>query len=750
MTTSSPLRQKITLTVVKEIAPETFIWDTELRGFAIRRQKGTAVTYMVRAQVKGKRRYFIVGHHGQATPDGGTWAPDTARKQALKILGNPTIAEKAKPDTSLTFKEVAAFFETKHGAKIKASTLDEYKTLLKLHLIPAFGAKKLTAITRADVSTFHAGMSETPRAANHALSVLSKLFTWSVDEGYMPEGAANPCQRVQRYKEAKRERFLTADELARLGAALDKAEAEGLTGPYIIAAVRLLIFTGCRLSEILTLLWTNVDLERRMLFLDDSKTGKKAVTLNDAAVDVLMRLPKFHNNPHVIVGHRLQSHLVNLHKPWGDIRKLAGLDKVRLHDLRHTFASVSVAGWTTVHNQRMEELGLPYRIDHRRLEKQRAEALAAGKADLALDLEREPQIYLGKARHADDARYPIFKERLERNRGILTRNKQRAFERKEHLDAAVARADTDAYHEARQHASARKSWEPFAVTDMRSSRPEFPVSPHLAEATLRGIIRDATSWGQLTTDLAARGLRLEFTEKGLAITDGLHDMPLSFLGKDHAVQALNTRYGQTWVTFAQQLTPGALEHLQQTHDRPMPTSMLGELREAIRRERADAAAMALARTHGYPWHADHAPRPGTPSILDVLKPLSADPAPRRSVFSVTAKDIAFALFRFGFTNLRELGATLDGIDYEQACHRADRENRPRPPPPVAPKPPKLPTPAADRLKRLRKAATVPHRLYLQRLQTLNAFEDRYVRRTHQLRRPTRLPGRRRMQPPPPQ
>lgn len=339
---TSTARRKITLSVVNSIPADTTVWDADVKGFCIRRQKSPSVTYLLKTRVSGVVRWFSIGRHGQGNPDGTTWTPETARRQAIKIMGNPSIAEKT-PDTSLLFKEVSEMFLTKHGAKIKGSTLEEYRTLMRLHLVPAFGTKKLWAITRADVSTFHAGMSETPRAANHALSVLSKLMTWAEDEGYKPDGSANPCQRVQRYKEAKREQFLTPDELARLGAALDKAEADHVAGPYIIAAIRLLIFTGCRLNEILTLEWAHIDLGRSMIFLSDGKTGKKSVTLNAAAVDVLARLPRFEKNPYVIVGHRYGAHLVNLHKPWQAIRTMAGLENVRLHDLRHTFASVAVA-----------------------------------------------------------------------------------------------------------------------------------------------------------------------------------------------------------------------------------------------------------------------------------------------------------------------------------------------------------------------------------------------------------------------
>ena len=123
-----------------------------------------------------------------------------------------------------------------------------------------------------------------------------------------------------------------------------KAEEEGPESPYVVAAVRLLIFTGARLSEILELQWDHVDIERAMLLLPDSKTGKKAIYLNAPALEVLTVLPRLEGNPFVIVGQKDGSHRVNLQKPWRAIRKRAKLDDVRLHDLRHSFASIAAAG----------------------------------------------------------------------------------------------------------------------------------------------------------------------------------------------------------------------------------------------------------------------------------------------------------------------------------------------------------------------------------------------------------------------
>lgn len=326
----------VTITAINSMASGDLIHDATLKGFGARRQKD-AVSYFLKTRVNGKQRWFTIGRHGQP------WTPDSARKQAIQILADPTVAERpVAPEADLTFADVAAQFFASHGPKLKPRTLEEYRRLERLYLLPAFGKLPLKAITRAIISNAHAGWQESPRAANHALSVISKLMTWAEDQGYRPEDS-NPCRRIQRYKENKHETFLQPDELARLGTALDQAAATNLVGPYPLAALRLLILTGARLNEILTLEWAHVDIDRRILFLPDSKTGKKALHLNNAAIEVLNALPRFANNRYVIVGNRHGGHLVNLQKPWRALRALAKLDHVRIHDLRHTFASISVA-----------------------------------------------------------------------------------------------------------------------------------------------------------------------------------------------------------------------------------------------------------------------------------------------------------------------------------------------------------------------------------------------------------------------
>jgi integrase len=157
--------------------------------------------------------------------------------------------------------------------------------------------------------------------------------------GERPDGS-NPCRHVERYPEKKRERFLSADELARLGDAL--AAYDG--SRYAAAAIKLLVFTGARLGEILGLRWEWVDFARGEARLPDSKTGAKTLHLPPPALEVLAELPRVEGNPYVVVGGRPGTALVNLEKPWRDIRSKAGLENVRIHDLRHSFASIAASG----------------------------------------------------------------------------------------------------------------------------------------------------------------------------------------------------------------------------------------------------------------------------------------------------------------------------------------------------------------------------------------------------------------------
>jgi integrase len=168
--------------------------------------------------------------------------------------------------------------------------------------------------------------------------VLSKMFNLAEQWGLRPDGS-NPCRHIERFTEHKRERMLSPAELGRLGDAL----AAYTGSPYPVAAIKLLVFTGARLGEVRGLRWNWIDLERGEARLPDSKSGAKTLHLPPPALAVLTALPRLDNNPHVIVGQKVGAALANLEKPWRAIRNTAGLDDVRLHDLRHAFASVAAS-----------------------------------------------------------------------------------------------------------------------------------------------------------------------------------------------------------------------------------------------------------------------------------------------------------------------------------------------------------------------------------------------------------------------
>ncbi|MEQ1716755.1 MAG: hypothetical protein ABL907_12340, partial [Hyphomicrobium sp.] len=174
--TSTPFRKKIGTAAVNALPPDTTLWDTEIKGFCIRRQKSPTVSYLLKTRVGGKVRWFTIGRHGQP------WTADAARKRALAILVDPSIAEKQlSPETPQTFAAVAEEFLANHGPKLKPNSLFDYQRYVRNYLNPAFGRLPIDALTRAHVSKAHSGWSKAPRAANSALTVLSKLMTWSED-----------------------------------------------------------------------------------------------------------------------------------------------------------------------------------------------------------------------------------------------------------------------------------------------------------------------------------------------------------------------------------------------------------------------------------------------------------------------------------------------------------------------------------------------------------------------------------------
>jgi integrase len=324
---------------------DSYLWDKELHGFGLKVTPAGSKVYLVQYQLRGRKgrtRRVTIGRHGEITPS-------FARAEAKRLLGEigagrdpASERDKAKADKSVA--AVLEQFMAEHvKPKLKASTAREYHRAASRYIVPRLGRRPIGELTRQDIAKLHHELASTPYQANRTLALLSKFFNWSERHGLRPDGS-NPCRHVEKYREGHRERFLSQAELARLGDALREAESDNSATPWAIAAIRLLTFTGARLNEILTLRWEHVSEEHERLLLPDSKTGRKAVHLNAPALALMQTLPRIDGNPYVICGEKAGQHLVNLEKPWRRIRKAAKLDDVRLHDLRHSFASVAASG----------------------------------------------------------------------------------------------------------------------------------------------------------------------------------------------------------------------------------------------------------------------------------------------------------------------------------------------------------------------------------------------------------------------
>ncbi|MDE0695967.1 MAG: tyrosine-type recombinase/integrase [Boseongicola sp.] len=237
---------------------------------------------------------------------------------------------------------VERYLEEHVAVRCKPRTAEGYRRVIGKHILPALGRRPALAVSHREVVELHHALSEFPAAANRAVATLSRIWNAAEDRGLVPEGS-NPCRLVERNRERRRERFLTDAEFRRLGLVLDEAEACGGISVHAAAAIRLLLLTGCRKGEILNLRWDEVDLEAGELRLRDSKTGPKTVVLSREAVSVLSRIPRTEGNPHVIAGKAPGMPLRDLTRPWGVIRVRAGLEDVRVHDLRHSYASRALA-----------------------------------------------------------------------------------------------------------------------------------------------------------------------------------------------------------------------------------------------------------------------------------------------------------------------------------------------------------------------------------------------------------------------
>jgi integrase len=341
-------KAKLSLQNIKGLRDRAVLWDTEVKGFGARGfGSGGGVSFILKKRINGRQRLITIGKLGSP------WTPDTARKEALRIVSqgyqgvDESEEKRERKARGRLFGDAADEFMLQHGPKLKPRSREGYADVVRLYLKPRFEGKPFNEVTKGDIEKAHAAWSGKPRMANYALAVLSKLISWGNALQYRKD-VVNPCRGIQKYAETKRERYLSGEESVRLGNVLKEAAALGIENPYVVAAIWLIVFTGARKREVMDLKWGYVDSTRRALNLPDSKTGKKTIALNKQALEILGKLKRIEGNPYVFPGKKEGKQLVNMSKTWGRIRKLAGIEDVRIHDLRHSFGFTAVdAGGST-------------------------------------------------------------------------------------------------------------------------------------------------------------------------------------------------------------------------------------------------------------------------------------------------------------------------------------------------------------------------------------------------------------------
>ena len=256
------MEAKITKRAVDQLSAgdrDKVLWDAEIKGFGVRCRSSGAKHYLLKMRVGGRQRWLTIGRHGSP------WTPDQARGEALRLLGlksggKDPASERDHQKGIITVAELGTRFLTAYVPQhCKPNTAYEYRQAVELFINPALGRHRISDVIRADVAAFHHDLRDRPYQANRALGVLCKMLNLAEEWGLRPDGS-NPCRHIRKYREIKRERYLTKEELQRLSQVLSDAQANKTETPFALAAIGLLILTGARLTEILTLKWEHVDL----------------------------------------------------------------------------------------------------------------------------------------------------------------------------------------------------------------------------------------------------------------------------------------------------------------------------------------------------------------------------------------------------------------------------------------------------------------------------------------------------------
>lgn len=354
-------RIRITKRIVDSLSADgtdRFLWDSDVLGFGLRISPVGKLVYVLQYRIEGRQRRYKIGPHGSP------WTPEAARTEAQSLLGKIVDGidpqqEKIAERKELNIADMGEIYLNETLFTAKESSVRQARNNIENHIRPLLGKRRVSKIERTDIEQMlrdiaagktartlkkgHRGLSRVrggKGAANQCVTTISAMLGVAVERKLRPD---NPAIGVRKFPGRKMERFLSPIELARLGEALAAAASLGVESEYAIAALRLLILTGCRKNEILKLKHSYVDRYHRCLRLPDSKTGAKVVHLGGPAMRIIAMVSRVEGNPYLLPGKKDGTHVTDLQSVWTRIRKTAGLEDVRIHDLRHSFASIGAA-----------------------------------------------------------------------------------------------------------------------------------------------------------------------------------------------------------------------------------------------------------------------------------------------------------------------------------------------------------------------------------------------------------------------
>lgn len=368
------MKAKLTKRTVDALSPNSaadlFVWDSELSGFGLRIKPSGVRSFLISYYAPGLhrvRRRLTLGTYGALTVEAARKI--AASNLARVVNGEDPALETADERRSVreeTFERLFKLYLEEGVGRRKPRTLDFYDSLGRLYLIPALGKLPVAKVSHRDVAQLHSGLRDKPVTANRVGRLVRSFFYWLSKRGAF--SGTNPAAHLDWFPEQSRERFLTVEEMGRLGQALRVAETIGLppapkhkkkpsakrkrnpgmfaskvvpANPVTVSALRFLLLTGWREQEALTLKWSDVDLLTGIATLGDTKTGKSVRPIGAPALALLAEQARVDDSPYVFPGRNPKRPLRETQRIWSAVRYAAKLEAVRLHDLRHSVASMA-------------------------------------------------------------------------------------------------------------------------------------------------------------------------------------------------------------------------------------------------------------------------------------------------------------------------------------------------------------------------------------------------------------------------